>query len=79
MKRCLLVPWCCALLLTLAAGASAQDRREEAQQQDPRHANIMPLADVKVGMKGYGRTVFQGTDIEPFAIEVMSVVSGDEP
>ena len=63
----------------LAAGASAQDQREKAAEQDPRHANIMPLDQVKVGMRGYGRTVFQGTDIEPFAIEVMSVVSGTSP
>ncbi|MEM7627165.1 MAG: hypothetical protein AAF333_16325 [Planctomycetota bacterium] len=38
-------------------------------------APIMPLAEVKVGMKGYGKTVFHGDRIEPFAFEVVSVVS----
>ena len=40
---------------------------------------IMPLADIRVGMKGYGRTVFQGTRIEPFNVEVISVVPNSSP
>lgn len=36
---------------------------------------IMLISDVKVGMKGYGKTVFHGDQIEPFAFEVVSVVS----
>lgn len=36
---------------------------------------IMSLDDVKVGMKGYGKTVFHGSEIEPFNIEVVSVIS----
>ena len=34
---------------------------------------IMPIDEVRVGMKGYGLSVFQGTRIEPFAVEVVSV------
>ncbi len=33
----------------------------------------MSLKDVRIGMKGYGLTVFHGTKIEPFPIEVISV------
>lgn len=33
------------------------------------------MDDVKVGMKGYGKTVFHGNRIEPFNIEVVSVIS----
>lgn len=35
---------------------------------------IMPLDQVRIGMKGYGLTVFQGTKIEPFPVEVISVI-----
>jgi len=40
---------------------------------------IMPLDEVRVGMKGYGLTVLQGTKIEPFAVEVISVVPNANP
>jgi len=35
---------------------------------------ILPLDDVRIGMKGYGLTVFHGAKIEPFAVEVISVM-----
>lgn len=38
-------------------------------------AQIMPLDEVRVGMRGYGRSVFAGDDIETFAVVVRSVVS----
>lgn len=37
--------------------------------------DIMPLADVKAGMTGYGKTVFKGTKIEKFPIEVISIMN----
>ena len=40
---------------------------------------IMPVDDVRVGMKGYGLTVFHGTKIEPFPIEVLSIVRDQGP
>jgi len=40
---------------------------------------IMPLTDIKIGMKGYGRTVFHGTEIEPFNVEVISVIPNSTP
>lgn len=36
--------------------------------------DIMPLDEVKSGMTGYGKTVFSGTTIEEFPIEVISVL-----
>lgn len=39
----------------------------------------MPLDDVRIGMKGYGLTVFHGTKIEPFNVEVVSVVPNATP
>ncbi len=40
---------------------------------------IMPIKDVRIGMKGYGLTVFHGTEIEPFKVEVISVIHNFSP
>lgn len=36
--------------------------------------NIMPVSQLKRGMKGYGLTVFQGTKIEKFDVEILGVL-----
>ena len=40
---------------------------------------ILPFDQVRVGMKGYGLTVFHGIAIEPFAVEVVSVMRDFAP
>ena len=55
-----------ALRLMLSAPAAAA-----VEQPTP----IIPLQDVRVGMKGYGKSVFHGDRIEAFACEVVSIVS----
>lgn len=35
---------------------------------------LMPVSEIKRGMKGYGLTVFQGTKIEKFDVEVLGVL-----
>lgn len=40
---------------------------------------IMPVGEVRIGMRGYGLTIFHGTKIEPFPVEVLSVVSDEGP
>jgi sugar lactone lactonase YvrE len=35
---------------------------------------IMPVSEVRAGMKGYGLTVFRGTRIERFEVEIVSVM-----
>jgi hypothetical protein len=42
-------------------------------------ANVMPLSQVKRGMKGYGLTVFEGTKPERFEIEVIDVLPNFRP
>ncbi len=37
---------------------------------------FMFVSDIKPGMKGIGKTVFQGTKIENFEVEVVEIVSG---
>lgn len=39
----------------------------------------MRVGEVEPGMKGYGMTVFHGTKIEPFAVEVVSIQQGFSP
>lgn len=40
---------------------------------------IFTVDEVKVGMKGYGMTVFHGTKIEPFAVEVVTINANETP
>ena len=39
----------------------------------------IPVEEVRVGMRGYGLSVFHGTKIEAFPIEVMTVVQSAQP
>ena len=43
-------------------------------QQDPAPTKIMKVDDVRVGMKGVGYTVFQGTKPEAMGVEVLGVL-----
>jgi len=40
---------------------------------------IMPVDEVRQGMKGFGKTVFQGTTIEQFGVEVLGVLKNFAP
>ena len=40
---------------------------------------IMPVDEVRQGMKGFGKTVFQGTTIEQFDVEVLGVLKNFAP
>jgi hypothetical protein len=42
-------------------------------------SDIMPLSEVKPGMKGYGLTVFSGTEPERFDVEVISTLRNFQP
>src|SRR5689334_1902715 len=68
------------LLAATAAGAangSAPTSDRPDSQFDPsRH---MRVSEVRPGMKGYGLSVFMGTKIEPFQVEVVSVLHNFNP
>ena len=52
----------------------------QAQAQAPKaRRDIMPLSQVRAGMKGYGLTVFEGTKPEKFDVEVIGVQKGFLP
>src|SRR5262245_55601779 len=40
---------------------------------------FMPVDEVRAGMKGIGRTVFQGTSIESFDVEILGVLKNFAP
>lgn len=42
-------------------------------------SDVMPLSEVKPGMKGYGLTVFSGTTPEKFDVEVVSTITNFRP
>ena len=54
---------CTALVLAGAAPALAQSRQA-----------IIPLSEVQPGMRGYGLTVFEGTEPERFDVEVIGIM-----
>jgi sugar lactone lactonase YvrE len=45
-----------------------------ARASAPRYDDIMPISQVRAGMKGYGLTVFRGTTISKFDVMVVGVV-----
>jgi hypothetical protein len=67
MRRTPLHAIVCAFFLTLVATAG--------------HAapEILPLDQVRPGMKGVGRTVFEGTKIEEFQVEIIGVLENVGP
>jgi len=40
---------------------------------------LMPVEEIRPGMKGIGKTVFSGTKIEEFNVEILSVLSNRSP
>ena len=58
------------LSVTLASGAFAQPGAS---------AEKMPLSEVRKGMKGYGLTVFEGTEVEKFDVEILGVLENIGP
>src|ERR1035438_77636 len=57
-----------ALVAALALGFAGPARTA------PLPDDVLPLAAVKAGMKGYGLTVLHGTAVERFDVEVLGVV-----
>jgi hypothetical protein len=57
------------VVLLFTAIASGQNSR----------ARFMPIDEVRPGMKGVGRTVFEGTKIEEFQVEIMGVLKNVQP
>lgn len=48
----------------------------DSKSTAPEMMELMPLEEVRPGMKGVGRTVFRGSQVEEFGVEVLGVVPG---
>jgi hypothetical protein len=48
-------------------------------QAPPGPPAIFPLSEVKAGMRGVGRTVFSGTNVEDFNVEILGVLENAGP
>ena len=62
------------LLLPLPLGLRAAHADGASSRPD-----IMPVSDIKPGMKGYGLTVFEGTKPERFDVEVIGTLKNFRP
>src|SRR6476646_10560420 len=69
LRRCVMV-----LVITLLAAPALAEHKSAF---DP--ARHMRVSEVHDGMKGYGLSVFKGTHIEKFNVEVVSVLKNFNP
>ncbi len=58
------------------AAVSATVATPKSKGVSPNDPRFLPLKDVKPGMKGVGRTIFQGDAMEEFGVEVLGVLPG---
>lgn len=68
-----------AALLTIAAALTASGALLAQSQPRGSSALLMPIDEVRPGMRGYGLTVFHGTRPERFDLEVVEVVHNFRP
>ncbi|MGQ9902169.1 MAG: hypothetical protein ACUVR1_08165 [Fimbriimonadales bacterium] len=62
------------ILLTLLLGLSVIAWTQDAPDVRPMLRDVFPVSQLKPGMRGYGLTVFKGTRIERFEVEVVGVL-----
>ncbi|MFO0646609.1 MAG: SpoIVB peptidase S55 domain-containing protein [Polyangiales bacterium] len=67
------------LALLTVSGALAASGALLAQSRPNAPPQIMPVSEVRAGMRGYGLTVFRGTRPERFDVEVIDVVHNFRP
>jgi hypothetical protein len=61
-----------ALVLVVTGFANAQRAVAPVANGTP----LFPLEDIRPGMKGIAKTVFQGTETEDFGVEILGVLPG---
>ncbi len=76
MPKTFLIPVAALLGLLVAIPPSLDVAHAEGRNARP---DVMPVKDIKRGMKGYGLTVFEGTKPERFDVEVIDVLQNFQP
>jgi len=79
MKDCKRFIGCVLIALLALLGPTAPDASAQNIKVPEKATPIMDVDEVRVGMKGYGMTVFHGTVIEPFSVEVLSIEPNKRP
>src|SRR5690606_39978468 len=72
----LLIPLCALLGLALSIPSLTTTARADARANRP---DVISVQDIKKGMKGYGLTVFEGTEPERFEVEVIDILHSFKP
>ncbi len=67
------------LVLLLSAAAGSVRAAGPARSPGWDASRYMDLDEIKPGMKGTGRSVFQGTDIQEFGVEILGVMPTSTP
>lgn len=67
----------CALTVILVSAAAPG--AAQGQQGAENNAAFLPVSEIKPGMKGIGRTVFEGTAITEFQVEMLGVLKNYGP
>jgi hypothetical protein len=70
---------CLLAALFPALGASAQPRPPAVAPESFQPPPILPLDEVEAGMRGIGWSVFRGTGIDSFGVEILGVQRGSGP
>lgn len=76
VRRSFLLPLAAFLGLLAAVPTLVSIAQADGRANRP---DILPVAEIKKGMKGYGLTVFEGTKPERFEVEVIDVLSNFKP
>src|SRR5579864_1513345 len=67
----------CAVVLVLA-GAVASSATSTPSSEIPR-TPLFPLSEIRPGLKGVGRSVFNGSKIEEFQVDILGVLKNTAP
>jgi hypothetical protein len=76
VRSSVLIPLAAALGLVASVPTLVPDAQAEARANRP---DVLSIEDVKKGMKGYGLTVFEGTEPEKFEVEVIDILHNFKP
>lgn len=67
------------LLFSLIGVGLVMGRQHARTQESSESDRYMKIDEIERGMKGYGLTVFEGTDIEEFKVRVIDVIKNSGP
>ena len=67
------------VLCSLLLGTTPVARASEPVGNEPEEAPALPLSEIRQGDRGYGVSVFRGTELERFDVEIVGVMRNVSP